>query len=171
MEYTRRSAILELINSRRSVRKFKSDAVSGEDIQDALEAAMNAPSAMNEQAWQFLVLAGSVLEEFYAINTNTPKGAPTGILVCRDLRNEKAEGYSVQDCSAATLNILLTIHAKGLGAVWTTVFPQNVPHVKALLRIPDDVQPFSFVPIGYPLEALPKPESRYDEKKVHKNKW
>jgi len=163
--------MLKLLNSRRSVRRFKPDAVSEKDIQDALEAAMNAPSAINEQAWQFIVLSGSVLEQFYKINTNTPKGAPTGILICQDLQNEKAKGYAVQDCSAATLNILLAIHAKGLGGVWTTVFPQNVPHIKALLNIPDGIQPFSFVPVGYPLEKPPKSESRYDSKKVHKNRW
>lgn len=160
-----------LLNSRRSVRKFKPDAVSERDVQDVLEAAMNAPSAINEQAWQFIVLNGSVLEEFIKINTNTPKGAPVGILVCQDLQNEKAKGYAVQDCSAATQNILLAIHAKGLGGVWTTVFPPNVPHIKALLHIPDNVQPFSFVPVGYPLVKSEKPESRYDAKKVHRNKW
>ncbi len=163
--------MLDILNSRRSVRRFKPDAVSEKDVQDVLEAAMNAPSAINEQAWQFIVLTGTVLDDFCKINTNTPKGAPTGILVCLDLESEKAKGYAVQDCSAATLNILLAVHAKGLGGVWTTVFPQNVPHIKAFLHIPDRVQPFSFVPIGYPLDKPAKPESRYDQKKVHRNKW
>lgn len=163
--------MLELLNSRRSVRKFKPDAVSEKDVQDVLEAAMNAPSAINEQAWQFIVLSGPVLEKFIKINANSPEGAPVGILVCQDLKSEKAKGYAVQDCSAATLNILLAIHAKGLGGVWTTVFPQNVPHIKALLNIPEGVQPFSFVPVGYPLDKPAKPESRYDAKKVHKNRW
>jgi len=54
----------------------KPDAVSEDDIKDVLEAAMNAPSAVNEQAWQFVVLSGRVLEEFVKINANTPKGAP-----------------------------------------------------------------------------------------------
>lgn len=163
--------MLELLNSRRSVRKFKHDTVSEKDVQQILEAAMNAPSAINEQAWQFIVLSGSVLDEFCKINTNSPKGAPVGILVCQDLEHEKAKGYAVQDCSAATLNILLAVHAKGLGGVWTTVFPPNVPHIKALLHIPDNVQPFSFVPVGYPLEQPSKPGSRYDAKKIHKNRW
>ncbi|HYA87757.1 MAG TPA: nitroreductase family protein [Nitrospirota bacterium] len=163
--------MIELLNSRRSIRKFKSDAVSEKDLQDVLEAAMNAPSAINEQAWQFIILSGSVLEEFLKINTNTPKSAPTGILVCQDLRSEKAKGYAVQDCSAATQNILLAIHGKGLGGVWTTVFPQNIQRIKALLNIPDAVQPFSFVPVGYPVDKPTKPESRYDAKKVHRNRW
>jgi len=163
--------MVELLNTRRSIRRFKPDPVSEKDVEELLEAAMNAPSAINEQAWQFIVLSGTVLEEFLKINSNTPKGAPVGILVCQDLKSEKAKGYSVQDCSAATLNILLAVHAKGLGGVWTTVFPQNVPHIKALLRIPDGVQPFSFVPLGYPLDKPARSESRYNAKKIHKNRW
>ena len=163
--------MLEVLNSRRSVRRFKPDAVSEKDVQEVLEAAMNAPSAINEQAWQFIVLTGAVLEEFIKINTNSPKGAPVGILVCQDLQREKAKGYAVQDCSAATMNLLLAIHAKGLGGVWTTVFPPNVPHIKALLNIPDNVLPFSFVPVGYPLVKSEKPESRFDAKKIHTNNW
>jgi nitroreductase len=116
--------MLEMLNSRRSVRKFKSAAVSEKDLQGVLEAAMNAPSAINEQSWQFIVLGGAVLDEFIKINTNTPKGAPTGILVCQDLRSEKAKGYAVQDCSAATQNILLAIHEKGLGGVDHCVSPK-----------------------------------------------
>lgn len=94
--------MLKTINTRRSVRKFKSTAVSDKDIHDLLEAAMNAPSAVNEQAWQFVVMSGRVLDDFLAINGNTPKTAPVAILVCQDLSAEKAKGYSVQDCAAAT---------------------------------------------------------------------
>jgi len=161
----------ELLNSRRSTRKFKTDPIAEKDVHEILEAAMNAPSAINEQAWQFIVLTGPVLEKFCEINTNTPKGAPVGILVCQDLNSEKAKGYAVQDCSAATMNILIAIHAKGLGGVWTTVFPPNMPHVKALLNIPDGVQPFSFVPIGHPADKPAQPKSRFDAKKVHRDKW
>lgn len=163
--------MLELLNKRRSTRKFKVDPVADKDLQDILEAAMNAPSAVNEQAWQFIILSGSMLDEFLAINTNTPEGAPVGILVCQDLRAEKAKGYAVQDCSAATQNILLAIHAKGLGGVWTTVFTQNADKIKSLLKIPGMVEPFSFVPIGYPVEKPAKVKSRYDAKKVRRNAW
>ena len=71
--------MLQAIASRRSVRKWKPDGVSEEDIRDILEAAMNAPSAVNEQPWQFVVLSGGVLEEFVRINGNTPKGSPLGL--------------------------------------------------------------------------------------------
>jgi nitroreductase len=163
--------MLKTINTRRSVRKFRSTSVSDKDIHDLLEAAMNAPSAVNEQAWQFVVMSGKVLDDFLAINGNTPKTAPVAILVCQDLAAEKAKGYSVQDCAAATQNILLAAHAKGLSTVWTTVFPDNVMAVKSLLNIPESVRPFSCVPVGYSAEGEKNTTSRFDEKKIHKQAW
>ena len=162
---------LEVINGRRSTRKFAPDPVGEADIRDLLEAAMNAPSAINEQAWHFVVLSGKVLEDYLKINPNTPKGAPVAILVCQDLAAEKAKGYAVQDCAAATQNILLAAHAKGLGAVWTTVFPHNVEKVRGLLGIPQDVVPFSCIPLGRPAGPAPRTESRFDEGKVHRQAW
>lgn len=163
--------MLKTINTRRSVRKFKSTAVSDKDIHDLLEAAMNAPSAVNEQAWQFVVMSGKVLDDFLSINGNTPKTAPVAILVCQDISAEKAKGYSVQDCAAATQNILLAAHSKALGTVWTTVFPDNVKAVQALLNIPENVRPFSCVPVGYSAEGEKNTTSRFDEKKIHRQSW
>jgi len=158
--------MLNTINTRRSVRKFKPDPVDSQVIKDLLEAAMNAPSAINEQAWQFVVMSGTVLDDFLKINKNTPKGAPVAILVCQDLAAETAKGYSVQDCAAASQNILLAAHAKGFGAVWTTVFPNNVTAVRTLLNIPDSVLPFSCVPVGRSAEGEKNITSRFDGKKV-----
>ncbi|TAL34508.1 MAG: nitroreductase family protein [Spirochaetes bacterium] len=161
--------MISLLNSRRSVRKFKSGEVSDTDIREILEAAMNAPSAMNEQAWHFVVLAGESLDEFLKINTNTPEGAARGILVCGDTSASR-EDYYIQDCSAATQNILLAVHAKGLGSVWTTVFPDMRQAVSKLLNLPDHVVPFSFTPIGHPAAAQTY-KTRYDEGKVHYHAW
>ena len=134
-------SMLDVIVSRRSVRKWKPDAVSDGDIKDILEAAMNAPSAVNEQAWQFVVLTGKILEDFVKINANTPKGSPVGILVCGDKKLDKLGGFYVHDCCAATQNILLAVHAKGLGGVWTAIFPNAIPEVRQLLNLPDHVHP------------------------------
>jgi nitroreductase len=164
-------SILDVIVSRRSVRKWKADAVSDGDIKDILEAAMNAPSAVNEQAWQFLVLTGKILEDFVKINANTPKGSPVGILVCGDKKLDKLGGFYVHDCCAATQNILLAVHAKGLGGVWTAIFPNAIPEVRRLLNLPEHVHPLAFVPFGYPVSERTKPTSRYDETKVHRNGW
>ncbi len=162
--------MMDIILSRRSVRKFKADPVPDQYLKEILKAAMQAPSASNEQAWQFVVLQGDMLNNFLAINKNSPKSAPIGILVCCDGQAEKARGYAVQDCSAATQNILLAAHAKGLGSVWTTIFPNNAPEIKKLLGLPEHIVPFAFMPIGYP-EKVPDPADRYDEAKVHYSTW
>ena len=162
--------MLSLINSRRSVRKFKADPVSASDLKEILEAAMNAPSAMNEQAWHFIILTGEPYTRFLDINRNTPKGAPVGILICGDLK-ESRDDYHVQDCSAATQNILLAAHARGLGSVWTTVFPDARSAVARLLNLPEHIVPFSCTPIGWPATTRSSPTSRYDEGKVHYNTW
>jgi nitroreductase len=114
---------------------------------------------------------GTALEDYLKLNANTPKGAPVAILVCQDLAAEKVKGYSVQDCAAATQNILLAAHARGLGAVWTTVFPQNADAVRKLLGIPEDVVPFSCIPLGRPAGPPPRTGSRFDETKVHLQAW
>lgn len=163
--------MLEVILSRKSVRKFQAKPVSEQDIKEMLQAAMQAPSAGNEQAWQFVVLQGETLQKYLAINNNVPKGAPIGILVCCDLKAQKYEGYAVQDCAAATQNILLAAHAKGLGSVWTAVFPNNAPEVSKLLNLPEQIVPFAFMPIGYPDGKTDAPKSRYDDTKIHQNAW
>lgn len=162
--------MLDMLLSRRSVRKFQAKPVAEQDITDLLRAAMNAPSAGNEQAWQFVVLQGTNMDAYLDINRNTPRGAPIGILVCEDRQAEKYQGYAAQDCSAATENILLAAHAKGLASVWTTVFSNNVAAVQTLLGLPEFVVPFAFMPIGYANEKV-EPVDRYDAEKVHHNAW
>lgn len=163
--------MLEIINTRRSVRKWEQTDVAKKDVTEILEAAMNAPSAGNEQAWQFVVLSGKTLADYLEINGNSPKGAPIGVLICGDLKAQKYDGFYIYDVCAATQNILMAVHAKGLGAVWTAVFPGNIPKVRQLLSLPEDVVPVSFVPIGHPDGKQGPAVSRYDEAKVHTNGW
>jgi nitroreductase len=162
--------MLDIIKSRRSVRKFTSEPVTEQDVRDILDAAMQAPSANNEQAWQFVVLTGQMLEQYTQINRNTPRSATIAILVCGDLKASRAD-YYIQDCSAATQNMLLAIHAKGLGGVWTTVFPQALEPVRQLLGLPDHIIPFACVPIGRAATAPKQPTDRYNEKKIHHERW
>lgn len=163
--------MLKLILTRRSIREWNSKPVSDVEIRHLLEAAMNAPSAMNEQAWQFIILRGEVLEKVIALNSNTPKGSPVAILVCQDIQAEKASGYSSQDCAAAVENILLAAHAAGLGAVWTAVPKNNFKALRQVLNFPEDIHPFAIVPIGHPTGPTPQVESRFDATKVHVQAW
>lgn len=166
---------LKAIMTRRSIRSYTGRKVSASQIKKLLEAAMNAPSACNQQAWQFIMVSDR--EILTAITKIHPyaqmlKEASCAIVVCGDLKAEISKDYWVQDCSAATQNILLAAHALGLGAVWCGVYPR-LERVKAflkLLAIPKSVVPMALISIGYPKIKL-KPVKRYSAKKIHQDKW
>lgn len=165
--------IFEAINTRRSIRKFENKAVSDDMIRTALEAAMMAPSAGNAQPWRFIVANDrEVLDATAGIHPHLKMAAqaPAGILVCADLSLEKFPGYWVQDCSAAMQNLLLALHAQGLGAVWTGIYPieDRVVSFKTTFNLPDQVVPLGFVPLGWPAQN-PKSESRFKADRVHYN--
>ena len=105
-----------------------SEAVSEADVTELLEAAMAAPSAGNQQPWHFIVIRDrAVLNAIPGFHPHAAMAlhAPVGILVCGDPALEKHPGYWVQDCAAATENLLLAVAAKGLGAVWCGVYPSR----------------------------------------------
>jgi nitroreductase len=100
------------------------------------------------------------------------KEAQLAILVCGDLNREKHRGFWVQDCSAATENLLLAAAGLGLGAVWCGVHPRHEREkgLRTLLGIPLDVVPFALVPIGWPAEEKGGSD-RYDASRVHYDGW
>ena len=164
---------IEAIHTRRSIRKYTDRPVPRELVTELLRAAMSAPSAVNAQPWVFIVIDDrKTLEE---IPTFSPyagmcREAPLAILVCGDTTLEKVPGYWVQDCSAATQNLLLAAHACGLGAVWTGIYPikDRVEGFRKAFGLPEHVIPLALVPIGYP-DQEPGPQDRFDRKKVYYN--
>ncbi|MCL5935741.1 MAG: nitroreductase family protein [Bacillota bacterium] len=166
---------MKAILSRRSIRKYAPDKVPEKDIRELLEAAMAAPSAGNAQPWHFIVIDDrDILRQIPSFHpySHMLKEATVAILVCGDETLEKYKGYWVQDCSAATENILIAVAEKGLGAVWLGVYPieERVAGLRRLLGIPDHVIPFSLIPVGYPAEHK-EPANRYNEARVRRNKW
>ena len=166
---------MDAILSRRSIRKYTLETVPENVIQELLEAAMAAPSASNQQPWQFVVINDRhVLDQIpsYHPYSGMVKEVGTAILVCGDLKLETSKGFWAQDCSAATENILLAAHARGLGAVWLGVYPREdrVKGLRKLLNLPDHVVPLALVPVGFPAEKKP-PANRYNTARVHYYKW
>jgi len=166
---------MEAILSRRSIRRYTDKPVSDEVVKELLEAAMSAPSAGNEQPWHFVVIRDrQILNEIPKIHpySGMLKEAPLGILICGDESLQKYKGYWVQDCSAATENLLIAINAKGLGGVWLGVYPieDRVIGIRKLLGMPESVIPFSLISLGYPAEQKTS-SNRYDESRVHHDKW
>jgi nitroreductase len=166
---------IKAIMTRRSVRQYSDKKVSSAQIIKLLKAAMNAPSACNQQPWQFVVIKDR--NTMSAITKIHPyakmlKTAGCAVVVCGDPKAEVCKGYWVQDCSAATENLLLAAHSLGLGAVWLGVYPreQRVKDVRKLLGIPKAVIPFCIVSVGYPAKKV-KPVVRFSGRKVHNEKW
>jgi len=165
----------QAILTRRSIRQYTDQAVPPEVIHQLLAAAMQAPSAGNGQPWLFVVATERrVLDALAGV---LPYGkmllqAPLAVIVCGDLRADPGRRYWVQDCSAATENLLLAAHALGLGAVWLGVYPQDdrVKALRIVLGIPEGVIPLAAISIGYPAETIP-PADRYSEQRVHYNGW
>lgn len=166
---------IEAILTRRSVRSFSDRPVSEETVQQLVRAAMHAPSAGNQQPWQLVVLDDrTLLERVAAVHPFAPMAAhaAVAIVVCGDTRLERHTGYWVQDCSAATQNILLAAHARGLGAVWTGIYPraERVQAFQDLLHLPPEVIPLAMVVLGYPSQPVP-PADRFLADRVHRNRW
>ncbi|APC08377.1 nitroreductase family protein [Neomoorella thermoacetica] len=167
--------ILKSILARRSIRRYTGEPVATGDIKELLEAAMSAPSAGNEQPWHFVVITDRrILDEIPKVHPYSQmlKEAPAAILVCGDLQRQKHKGYWVQDCAAATENILLAAHAKGLGTVWLGVYPreERVAGLQKLLGLPEHIIPLSLIAVGHPAENKP-PANRFDPSRVHLDRW
>lgn len=156
--------------TRRSVRKYSGKPVDNYLIQELLRAAMYAPSANNTQPWSFLVSRNK--EIFLGFSEVHPSSkmlltADCGILVLRDRNKQYAEGYGTTDCSAATQNILLAAHAFGLGACWIGTYPREnrMEYLSKAFELPDHLEPFAMVAIGWP-ESQPRQPERYDESRI-----
>jgi len=166
---------IEAIMSRRSVRSYTDEPVSDEAVELLLRAAMNAPSARNQQPWEFVVIRDR------AVLAEVPKAHPyaqmvpsaqVAIVVCADMRRVVSEGFWIQDCAAATENILIAANALGLGAVWLGVYPRDarVDGLRRLLGLPGHIVPFSLIPVGHPAERPPKVD-RFDTSRIHRDRW
>lgn len=163
------------IVERRSIRKYTDQVVDDDMVMQMLKAGMYAPSAGNQQSWEFVIVKNK--ETLVRITEIHPysqmlKDVSVAIVVCGNLQKEKYKEYWVQDCSAATQNILLAAHAAGLGAVWLGVYPtaDRINGVKEILRLPENVVPLSIIPIGYPAEKKDIPD-RYNESCIHYEQW
>jgi nitroreductase len=166
---------MKAILERRSIRKYTDEPISDQDIKELLQAAMAAPSAGNQQPWEFIVVNDrEILNKIPEVHPYSQmlKMAPLAIIVCGNMDKERHEGYWVQDCSAATENILIEAQYKGLGAVWLGVYPrkERIRGLKELFSLPENIIPLSIVSIGHPAESK-EPSNRYDQSVIHINKW
>lgn len=164
--------ILDYIFQRRSIRKFTEEEVSRETIVQILRASMAAPSATNRQPWEFVVLTErKALERLRRVLVLGRYHAPVAIIVCGNMHRAlpgPARDFWIQDCSAATQNMLLAASGLGLGAVWIGVHPIGLlkKGVSSAVGLPRHLIPLAAIYLGHPAEVKP-PRTQYDPRKVH----
>lgn len=169
---------LDVIHERTSIREYTKRKVSREDLETILRAGMAAPSAMNKQPWQFMVIEDpEVLAKIgdQLATSKMVREAPVAILVCGDLQKAGEgwlEQYWIQDCSAASQNILLAITELGLGGVWTSIYPaeSRLSFITGLLDLPEHIIPLNVIPLGYPAKPVP-PKDKWKPGNVHWHGW
>jgi nitroreductase len=168
---------LDFIFARRSVRRYQERPVPKEMVRDLLEAAMAAPSAVARDPWRFIVVQSR--ERLLQLADILPhgkmlRGAAAGIVVCGDIEraHDGKESYMIQDCSAATENLLLAAAALGLGSCWLGVHPraERMDGIRKLFALPVNIIPVAGVSLGWP-ERPATARTRYDEGFVHHEEW
>ena len=191
--------VFEAIHKRRAVRKYLPDPVPKTDIRTILDAANWAPSAMNRQQWEFLVVTGkkicemgesyrAIIEEYTKNWDHSPLrgslsreefirfagnygGAPVVIFVLTDVADTPdLFKANIESASAAMENLLLAATALGLGTCWMTGPLRDEAALRRILAIPDTKELVAVTSLGYP-EEVPSGQPRHDPELVQKVRW
>lgn len=170
--------VIKSIMSRTSVRSYTDQTIQKKDLETIVKTGMSAPTAVNKQPWAFVVIDNKEMMNKLAEqlkNASMLKNAAAAIVVCGDLSlalTGEGQEYWIQDCSAATENILLAAHSMGFGAVWCGIYP-NKERMKVLyseLSLPENVIPLNIIPIGVP-DKKNEPKDKWKPERLHWNKW
>lgn len=166
--------VMNNILTRTSIRKFEQRPVEQSKVMALLRAGMAAPTARDRRPWHFVVLNDTAVSHTYASKMRHHgemiAQSPLVIYACGDttqMMPGQARDFWIQDVSCASENILLAAHAMGLGAVWTSVYPEarKVKGVSEALRLPGNLIPLNCILIGYPAENH-QPLDKWDEEKI-----
>lgn len=181
-------AAINTIMQRKSVRSYTSDTIPAEMMDKMLRAAVAAPSGMDVRPWHIVVMTDkSQYDTLFAGNFNMEKFKQSAAVVifCADTtvtraprENPDAPAVTMpnsiwrDDMGACTENFLLAAEALGLGAVWTACYPfhDRMDPVAQYLNLPGNIVPYSIVPVGYPA-GDEQPKDKWDEQRIHYNRW
>lgn len=161
---------MDSIFHRTSIRKYKEQKIAPEKVEQILRAAMAAPSACNQQPWEYYVVTNKeILNKLSECSpyAGCTKGAPLAFVAC--YRKElTAPEYADIDMSASVENLLLKVDSLGLGAVWLGISPvrERMDAVAEVLNLPRSLEAFAIIPCGYPAEEIQQ-EDRYDTGRIH----
>lgn len=156
---------------RTSIRQYLEKKVEKEKIEYILHAAMAAPSAGNQQPWEYYVVEDKqVLEKLSKCSpyATCVKQAPLAFVACYRKEKLKFQEYAHIDMSASVENLLLAIDEQGLGGVWLGIAPieERMKAVEEVLHMPSGLRAFAVIPCGYPVSIKPQ-QNRYESSRVH----
>ncbi len=156
------------ILQRRSIREYTEAAVTAAQIEALLQAAMAAPSAHDFRPWAFVVVRDPERRQALARTHEWSGMCAQAPVVFAVLGDPDASEHWVEDCSAATENLLLAAPALGLGGVWVGIYPhpRSEAHVRRVLEIPEGWRVLCLLPVGVPAAAKPA-RTRYEAGKAH----
>jgi len=148
---------IDVVKSRRSVRKFSEQDVEDKKIKHILECARLAPSWANKQCWSFVVVRDKdnikLLSTSGGIVNNWLQKAPIIIVACGDPKLSGVRDnlqYFMVDVAIAMEHLVLAAANLGLGSCWIGAFDEN--KIKETLKIPNNIRVVAITPIGYPAE-------------------
>ncbi len=163
---------MNAIFTRRSVRRFLDKEVESEKITKLLQAGMQAPSAKNQQPWEFVVVQNKEkLTELskFSRYSSCLEGAAVGIVVLANKDRMTMPEYWQQDLGAVTQNIQLQAVELGLGSVWFGTAPseEKMQTVRNICELGENLLPYSVLAVGYPLdENANRFIDRFDESRI-----
>jgi nitroreductase len=166
----------ELIKNRRSIRKYMDKPIEDDKFEILMRAAMQAPSAGNQQPWEFIIVKDkealnklSEICKYYKMLQN----ANAAIIVLGNIENLRFPDLWQYDLSAAIENILLEGVNQGLGTTWMGMYPaeDRIKTVKDMYKLPENIMPFALISLGYPEGDDNVFVDRYDANRVHVEKW
>lgn len=169
--------LAHVIRSRRSVRAFRSDPVPEPLLRELIELANWAPSAGNLQARDFILVRDAATRQSIARVADQQElaQAPVDVVVCTNASRITKYGergrelFMIQDAAAATENLLLAAHERGLGAVWMGSFDEDA--LRKILKLPRHVRPVTLIALGWPAETPEPPERMPLKELLHLEHW
>ena len=166
---------MDEIYNRRSIRAYTGKPIDRETLDALVKAGMNAPSAKNIRPVRYVIIQErAVLDAIPKIHRYAKmlNEAPAAIAVCADMSQGSFSDYWVQDCAAATQNILLEATSRGLGSCWLGIHPREEREkgLSELLGLPPEVRPLSVVALGFSGEDK-EPNDFFEAEWVHRDRW
>jgi len=172
--------MIDLLRSRRSIRKFKDEKIAPELIETIVEAALRAPSSRGINPWEFILVDdAAIMAKLSAAKQHGSqflKNAPLGIVVCADTAKSDV---CIEDCSIAAIIVHLTAHSLGLGSCWVQI--RNRQHgpgksseayIREVLGIPEQIMVQAIIGIGHPAEKkMPVNAESLQSDKIRRNSW